>query len=117
MKGLKKTNKYGVKNTFNLKFLAPLWYWHNAPFLSESKKKFVSELTKQFVLKTIEKGKGIKVEDLELLLSKWSKQSQLDKDLEQYLKPKDQTTSSSQFTNPKAESTKKDVNNFHIGVF
>lgn len=77
-----------VKRVFLLpEFWAPLWSWENAPFIGDGKKDLLKNLTRNF-LENIASLENPTERQVQEILSDWVKISNIDKDIENYLRPK-----------------------------
>ncbi len=89
LSSIERRPQYGdVKRVFLLpEFWVPLWNWENAPYVSETKKGLLKDLTRNF-LKNIAELENPTERQVQEILSDWVKISNLDKDIENYLRPK-----------------------------
>jgi hypothetical protein len=75
------------RKIINVPMLAPLWKWNGAPFLSDTKKEIVFELSQEFI-RLMANNPEIDSVQFRQELQKWVRSSRLINDIESYLMPK-----------------------------
>jgi hypothetical protein len=119
-KAIDNLNRASIKASFTL----PFWKWEDEgiPFISDTKKKFMKSLTKDFILQAAElPDTGIEQSARNLLRS-WTKSTKVGDELRKYLKPARMAESTSDLLNFKIPSGRPvvanpvDVNNIDLGI-
>ena len=97
-------------------YLAPLWNWEEAPYLSSGKKEEVRKLTNTYI-KTVANLNNPDMPSVRLAMRDWVKTSQIATDIENYLKPKQKLKNTSEaHIYPVKSGAKVDVNQIDFGI-
>jgi hypothetical protein len=109
---------------YYLGMLAPLWNWEDAPYLSTGKKSLIKEASLNFIELVAGHHQEINEEILNQLLSQWVKITNIEQDIEHYLKPQKYASTGGfegekdplHFDAPLVKSWHTDVNNIPMGI-
>ncbi|MCK5072739.1 MAG: hypothetical protein KAQ98_04880 [Bacteriovoracaceae bacterium] len=109
----------GSSNSISIEmgYWAPFWQWDEAPFLSDGKKKLLKKATKSFI-ETMAKLESPNEDNVKRLFQDWARVSELDRDIENYLRPKKASTGKQPdiFKIPDTMNRKFDVNKIDMGI-
>lgn len=102
--------------TISQDYLAPLWNWEHAPYISPSKKTELRNLTKTYI-KTVANLKDADIGSVRVAMKDWVKTSQVSLDIENYLKPKQKFKNSADAHKYDLKmGAKVDVNQIDLGI-
>lgn len=101
--------------------LAPFWNWDDVPYLSDTKKALVKKVTREFIKQIAALPASNSEETQEklfLAFARWSTITDIDTDIENYLKPAPQLVERGKFAyfRSNARYQRVDVNNTEVGV-
>ncbi len=77
----------GKKRKMSTNYLVALWNWDDAPFLSADKKKYLKDLTRDFIKSVVGAGSP-SGDDVAEMLRQWVLASKLTDDIKHYLTPR-----------------------------
>jgi hypothetical protein len=103
-----------------LGYVAPLWNWENAPYLSAEKKGQLRALTKSFI-ESIARKESLTPDEMQNLVQDWVKSSRVEVDLANYLQPRAPPVKTEvllQYAHPTRPPTPNhvDVNKIDLGI-
>ncbi len=116
-----KTELRGIPRKIQSAYLAPLWSWENAPYLSQAKKAHLKELTRTF-LRSLSAWDGATIPQVQEALAVWTKASGLILDIETYLRPRAPPARGGalaklfEYRPVRAKPTDVDVNRIDLGI-
>lgn len=104
------------QKTISHEYLAPLWNWEEAPYLSSGKKEELRKLTNTYI-KTVANLNNPDMPSVRLAMRDWVKTSQIATDIENYLKPKQKLKNAAEaHVYPLKSGAKVDVNQIDLGI-